>query len=298
MVAHQTGLRYGEITEFGSRGSARRSNRSLWVIAGVLAAVAITALAWLFVLMREPTVAPAERTDSAPRQTPPSFAPERPVVASPDRIVPPTQPAALLPALGDSDPFARSVIEGVVGRAAIALFYPDEIVRRLVATVDNLPRSGSLWSLFPVRPASSSFAVATTEHGMEIAAANAARYRPYVAVVEAVSSKLVVRAYLHLYPLLQQQYEALGFPGRQFNARVIAALDDLLDAPEMSGPLALVPGRVMYEFADADLQGLSAGQKLMLRIGPENAKAVKAKLREIRRAIEASTVRDHATGAR
>jgi hypothetical protein len=44
----------------------------------------------------------------------------------------------------------------------------------------------------------------------------------------------------------------------------------------------------MYEFADPDLEELSTGQKLMLRIGPENAAAVKVKLREIRRLVATS----------
>jgi hypothetical protein len=50
-------------------------------------------------------------------------------------------------------------------------------------------------------------------------------------------------------------------------------------------PLALVQPKVLYEYADADLQALSAGQKVLLRIGADNAARVKAKLRELRREI-------------
>jgi hypothetical protein len=39
---------------------------------------------------------------------------------------------------------------------------------------------------------------------------------------------------------------------------------------------------VFYEFADAELEALPAGQKILIRIGPANAAKVKAKLREIR----------------
>jgi hypothetical protein len=48
---------------------------------------------------------------------------------------------------------------------------------------------------------------------------------------------------------------------------------------------------VFYKFADPELEGLSAGQKIMLRMGAENAAKVKAKLREIRRVLAARQIR-------
>jgi hypothetical protein len=41
----------------------------------------------------------------------------------------------------------------------------------------------------------------------------------------------------------------------------------------------------MYEFADPELEALSAGQKVLIRIGPENAALIKAKLRDLRREL-------------
>ena len=43
-----------------------------------------------------------------------------------------------------------------------------------------------------------------------------------------------------------------------------------------------MPYKQGYAFADPSLQALSVGQKAMLRIGPANEAAVKAKLRAIR----------------
>ena len=40
---------------------------------------------------------------------------------------------------------------------------------------------------------------------------------------------------------------------------------------------------------DPALQGLSAGQKILVRMGPENEAKVKAKLREIKRALTRGT---------
>jgi hypothetical protein len=47
----------------------------------------------------------------------------------------------------------------------------------------------------------------------------------------------------------------------------------------------------MYQFADPKLEDLSAGQKLMLRMGPTNAAIVKNKLRELRSQVAAAAAR-------
>jgi hypothetical protein len=66
---------------------------------------------------------------------------------------------------------------------------------------------------------------------------------------------------------------------------VVAAIDDLLAAPEVHDPVRLVQPSVFYKYADARLENLSAGQRLMIRIGSENAARIKAKLRGLRDAL-------------
>jgi len=61
-----------------------------------------------------------------------------------------------------------------------------------------------------------------------------------------------------------------------------AAIDDLLAAPEVKAPLRLIQPKVMYEYADPELEARSAGQKIMMRIGHANAALIKQKLRAIR----------------
>ena len=59
----------------------------------------------------------------------------------------------------------------------------------------------------------------------------------------------------------------------------------MLATPAVPQPIALVRTETYYQFADPSLQGLSAGQKLLLRMGPDNAAKLKARLREIRAAL-------------
>jgi hypothetical protein len=67
----------------------------------------------------------------------------------------------------------------------------------------------------------------------------------------------------------------------------VQVIDHLLATPDVREPLVLVQPRVLYEFADPTLQNLSAGQKILLRMGAENRQEAKAKLREFRQAITA-----------
>jgi hypothetical protein len=122
---------------------------------------------------------------------------------------------------------------------------------------------------------------------------NSARYTPLVLLAESVSAQKAAAVYQKLYPLFQQAYEELGYPGRHFNDRLVTVIDHLLQAPEPVGPVQVklveikgeVPSErpwVHYEFVDPQLQSLSAGQKMMVRVGLVNERRLKARLRDFR----------------
>jgi hypothetical protein len=50
----------------------------------------------------------------------------------------------------------------------------------------------------------------------------------------------------------------------------------------MSGPVKLVQPKVYYKYADPELEALNAGQKLLIRIGPQNTTLIKARLMELK----------------
>ena len=51
---------------------------------------------------------------------------------------------------------------------------------------------------------------------------------------------------------------------------------------EVKGPIPSEQPWTRYEFADAELESLSAGQKMLLRTGEVNARRLKGKLAELR----------------
>ena len=131
------------------------------------------------------------------------------------------------------------------------------------------------------------------EGSVAIAPENAARYAPYVGLVEAIDAKKAVALYVHLYPLFQQAYVDLGYPNGYFNDRLVQVIDNLLATPDVQGPIRLVVPHVLYQYEDPELEGRSSGQKLLLRMGSANAGKVKAKLRELRAAIVHSPAATH-----
>jgi Protein of unknown function (DUF3014) len=267
------------------------SSRAIWWVALAVAVLAIAIGAYYFYFvsthLAEPVTAappaPAQAEQPAPQAESPAPAIEHPVEApkaAPGQIVTP------LPGLRDSDPAAREALIGLFGaKAFAAFFYPERLILRIVATVDSLPRHSAPARMMPVKPVDGRFAVVGNGDQAVIGPGNAARYAPYVRIAKAINARKLVEVYSRFYPLFQEAYRQLGYPNGYFNDRLITCIDDLLAAPELDGPVKLAQPKVLYEFADPDLEARSAGQKIMMRIGRDNELAIKTKLREIRRAL-------------
>jgi hypothetical protein len=158
-------------------------------------------------------------------------------------------------------------------------------VRHIVVTVDNLPRKKVAAELRPIKPTPGTTVTATQGDITTLGSANFERYAPLIKVVRSTDTTVVANLYFRLYPLFQQSYEDLGYPGQYFNDRLVEVIDDMLRAPDVQGPIELTQPKVFYEYADPKLESLSAGQKLLLRMGAANEATMKGKLREFRKAI-------------
>lgn len=224
-----------------------------------------------------------------PQKQAPAPAPQ--VASRPDsqpRIEHPIEPSATgpLPALSESDAALHELLAGLFGNATFdQLFRPQDIVRHFVATIDNLPRKTVALRVLPIKPAPGTFRTTGPDGHTIIAADNAARYALYVRALDALDSAKIVALYVRFYPLFQEAYAELGYPSGYFNDRLFEVIDHLLATPDVRPPVALVQPKVMYEYADPELQELSAGQKMLVRMGPENEAKVKAKLRELKKAL-------------
>lgn len=240
---------------------------------------------------------PAPAAPVPPRPVPPLPAPAPPAIRHPLATAGQTKEA--LPEPGQADAYLKKALLDLVGSKAVrAFFHVDDLARRWVATIDNLGTEHAPADLWPVKVTPGSFVVDTSTDGKGtvVGAHNADRYSALVRLVEATSTEKIVSLYVRLYPLFQQAHEELGYPGKYFNDRVVQVIDDLLATPAVAGPVKVKLARVegatpppggagLYLFEDPELERRSAGQKILLRVGPDNAAKLKSKLAEIRRQI-------------
>jgi hypothetical protein len=265
------------------RTPAPRKGPIVWlVLLMVLTASAVFFYLWRQDTSQQPALAP-------PSTQPPVAAEAAPAIRHPieDAQGAAANPEAKpLPALMVSDTTMQNTLVDLFGPASLGkVFYEDAIIHRFVTTVDNLPRKSIPSRNLPVKPIAGPLVMSAKDGNVSISADNATRYKPYVQMAESIDAKNLVSAYVHFYPLIQQDYRDLGYPKGYFNDRLIEAIDDLLAAPELTDPLQVVQPKVLYQYADPELEARSAGQKIMIRMGNENAAKVKAKLRDIRREL-------------
>jgi hypothetical protein len=246
----------------------------LRVILALAAILVAGALAWHF--LREPPTPPAAAFPAPAIAPAAPKGPQFPVEASENP----------LPKLAESDPALLEALGSLIGVPLVQKFFrAEDVVRRIVATIDNLPREEYAQRLSPVHPVPGTFVTRGKEGERTIAPENARRYEAYLRALESVEPARLVAMYTRHYPLFQQAYVELGYPNGYFNDRLVEVIDHLLAEPEEPQPLRVEAPKALFEYADPELEARSSGHKLLMRMGPENARRVKARLAAIRTEI-------------
>lgn len=265
-------------------------DRTVAVLLGISAFVLLAVLLlWLWSTRSEPPspVAPAPQVQH-PTEPPPS-----PKVSVTPQIQHPV-PSVEQPLAAADVPGALADLLGA--KAAASFLQTDNFPRRFAATVDSLAREHSPPAMWPVLPTPGRFTVEERPEGTVISPENAARYTPVVLLAGTVDVPAAVRLYRRMYPLLQQAQRDLGMGDQYLNDRLFALIDLLLATPEapeaprvelvqVRGPVPSLQPWVRYQFVDPELEALTAGQKILVRVGPVNQRRLKAKLVELRKEL-------------
>ena len=255
---------------------------------GIVAIAAVT----LFVLNDDPEV-PIEPTEVVQPSTP--TVGELPIATQPEpevsveseeavaevvieaeEIAPKPQPA---PINQSDEPFALSVAQLGPAHPVIEWLEPTQLLRKTVAMVDALSR-GEL--MFKNRPVSNTvvegaFLIESQPGRIELSPNNFARYDTLISAIEYVDEDTAIELYHFWSPRLEEAYAELGMQ-TSFDQAFRAAMERLVNAPEVAGNIELVRPAVYYKFADPRLENLSDVEKLMIRMGPANAERLKAKV--------------------
>jgi len=265
-----------------------RNQSNQWLIPVVLALGAAAAL-WYYwtgisAPQPEPVAVPQPVTEE-PAELP---EPLHPVDAT-EGSATAGQELVPLPPLDESDEYLKMAIADIFGGSIDDMLAESGMIERVVATIDSLPRSHVAERIRPINRLEGLFLVDGQDSSGEYSI-NIENYRRYDALVGlATSADLaeVAELYRRFYPLFQGAYVDLGYPDGYFNDRLVEVIDDLLATPDSIDPIALVRPHVLYEYEDAELEALSSGQKLMLRMGREHAASIRVVLRDLRERITA-----------
>jgi hypothetical protein len=271
-----------------------------WLIVIILAVLG--GVAWYLYSAREAVVEEVPPPPVVEQEAPPA----EPVEESPEPAISVPEPAEPvveappLPALAESDPVAIEALTGLVGEEPVAQFVAHEdVVSRAVATVNALSGQQVPASIKAVEGPGGEFLATSDEDPDSVVLnaagdpvpqyvvdpANYARYTPYVEMLEAADPADVAAAYREYRPLFEDAFRQLGYPEGDFDQRLRSVVDELLATPDITEPPRLIKPEAYFLYADEGLESLTAGQKILIRMGPENAARVKARLTEIRDAL-------------
>ena len=192
-----------------------------------------------------------------------------------------------LPKLDESDAEVVGGLTELLGQDAIMQFLtPERVIRNIVVTIDNAPRQQMALNQRPIKQTPSTLLTAGADETLTLSPENYARYAPFIAIVRRLDKKTLVSLYRGMQPLFQQAYEELGHPNSVFHTRLLEVIRHLIATPDAPLEIKLVQPSVQYKYADERLEKLSAGQKVLIRMGRDNATVVKAKLRELEAALK------------
>jgi hypothetical protein len=154
-----------------------------------------------------------------------------------------------------------------------------------VATVDSLTSRQVPPQMNPVKTADGKFIAETEGETVTMSTQNFARYDGFVTLMQSADTDALLSMYQYYSPLFQVAWEENGGQG-QFNDRLLEVIDHLLETPDVPGPVYLSKYEAVYLFEEPELEALTAGQKILVRMGSANAELVKVKLLEIRGGLE------------
>ena len=194
--------------------------------------------------------------------------------------------------LSTSDAVVRELAAGLSANPKLAAWLVNEdLVRRFVTSVDNIASGISPQAQLEFMRPAEGFEVDVK--GGDVIVVEASSYHRYdlpAQVFASLDTAGTAALYRELKPLIDEAYGEIGPRGRSFDDRLDAAFDQLLAVPVLEGPVRLNQLVVTYAWADEELELLSAAQRHLLRMGPENVSLIQGKLGELRAALAAATV--------
>jgi Protein of unknown function (DUF3014) len=186
----------------------------------------------------------------------------------------------VLPDLLGSDDWVRKTVAKLSPGLAQWLA-ADQLIRRYTLIINDFAQGIRVSKNLTFIRLDEPFTVVQEPNGLYIAPKSYRRYDALTRTLQAINAKAAVAVYQKVRPLMLQVFAAFSYPKDITLESVVSkALNEILVAPVIDGPVALVRPSLFYKFADPKLEALGPVQKQMLRMGPENTRVLQQKCRE------------------
>ena len=242
----------------------------IWPMAGAAVLLVVLAALWYFGT-RDTAPAPAAAVKRVEQTT----------VELPRRAGEPGDKIDL-PSLDQTDTLVRTLAGKLSSHPAVAAWLATNgLIRNFTVVVANIADGETPAKHLAALKPPGAF---STKSGNGLTWIDPASYRRYDAIGDAVDG-LDARGLAHLYatikPRIDDAYHELVGAQGDFDKTLERAIAALLKTPVADTDAQLATGKMSYAYANPALEGLTAAQRQLLRMGPRNARIVKAKLRAV-----------------
>jgi hypothetical protein len=251
-------------------GDSPERSRTPWVVAAVLAILAVAGGYWLFRSGAEaPATAPAEgesvdvATDAV-----------RPLGGEPM--------PGVVPELDESDAFVRELLRHLSMNPRIAAWLAtDGLIRNFTVVVSNIAEGRTPSGHVPVLRPAGDFRVVENGEDLVIDPRSYTRYNDLADAFASIDPSGTAEIYATLKPRIEEAHRELGAPEGAFDQTLERAIVQLLRTPVPSEPVRVRPVGIGYGYADERLESLTGAQRHLLRMGPRNVRVVQSALHDI-----------------
>ncbi len=272
-----------DFDDFRSTGSSETSldkgpsgsSRAPWLVTIFLVSVAAIFVYIFFFRERRIVVPPPAPTVA---HQPAAAKPAAPVTVNPEDVG--------LPPLDQSDDTVRSLARGLSSHPELASWLATkDLIRGFAVMVDNIADGKVPTARLRLFAPKATFQTAGGDAALRIDERSYHRFDGLAGAIASLDTAGSAATYARLKPLIVVAYRDLGHPDGDFDAALHKAIDNLLAAPVLEGPVPLAQRSVNYQFANPDLEGLIPAQKQLLRMGPRNMRLIQGKLRQLAVAV-------------
>ena len=231
---------------------------------------------------------PTPTATAPPPEPPPSpimTAIEEPAPEPSEPPPPPPEPVEdPLPRLEESDDAVRDAVGDIpLGTAGQQYLMPGNIIERSASLIYLMAQGDVPYKLLPVSRPKAAFPIRDDGTQVVTDPAGFERYDALTQWLQSLDLESLLSSLEWFIPLFKEAWSYYGEDPAAFDMAVVMTLDLVIATPEIDlSEARLIRKEAVWIFEDPAIEGLAPIQKQVLRMGPENAKILKAKAAEAR----------------